>query len=228
MRSLLFVTISQAYIVFDAFDSFAYQSVVKTFVHCPSVAVCLLLSLMIRLWLWILGEWPDRWTSHHIISKVHTINMIYHWCWHGIPDWGTVCQGLHLRVVFLIPFHAILCKEFIVHRLHLRRGKICSTSLRTESVHFIHSALSDSLWPHGLQHARLPCPSPTPRACLNSCPSSQWCHQPSHPLLSPSPFVFSVSQHQNIFQWVSSLHQVAKVLELQHQFYQWTIRTNFV
>ena len=36
--------------------------------------------------------------------------------------------------------------------------------------------MSDSLWPHGLQHARLPCPSPTPRACSNSCPSSQWCH----------------------------------------------------
>ena len=36
--------------------------------------------------------------------------------------------------------------------------------------------MSDSLWPHGLQHARLPCPSPTGRACSNSCPSSQWCH----------------------------------------------------
>ena len=34
----------------------------------------------------------------------------------------------------------------------------------------------DSLWPHGLQHARLPCPSPTPGVCSNSCPSSQWCH----------------------------------------------------
>ena len=36
--------------------------------------------------------------------------------------------------------------------------------------------MSDSLWPHGLQHARLPCPSPIPGACSNSCPSSQWCH----------------------------------------------------
>ena len=35
--------------------------------------------------------------------------------------------------------------------------------------------MSDSLWRHGLQHARLPCPSPTPGACSNSCPSSQWC-----------------------------------------------------
>ena len=38
------------------------------------------------------------------------------------------------------------------------------------------SAVSDSLRPHALQHTRLPCPSPTPRACSNSCPSSQWCH----------------------------------------------------
>ena len=42
-----------------------------------------------------------------------------------------------------------------------------------------------SLQPHGLQHTRLPCPSPTLRACSNWYPSSQWCHQPSHPLSSP-------------------------------------------
>ena len=38
------------------------------------------------------------------------------------------------------------------------------------------SVVSDSLWPHGLQHASLSCPSPTPGACSNSCPSSRWCH----------------------------------------------------
>ena len=41
---------------------------------------------------------------------------------------------------------------------------------------FSCSVLSDSLWPHGLQHARLPCPSPPPRACSSSFPLSQWCH----------------------------------------------------
>ena len=44
------------------------------------------------------------------------------------------------------------------------------------SVQFSHSVMSDFLRPHGLPHARLPCPSPTPRACSNSCPSSRWCH----------------------------------------------------
>ena len=41
---------------------------------------------------------------------------------------------------------------------------------------FSHQVLSDSLWPHGLQHTRLPCLSPTPGACSNSCPLSRWCH----------------------------------------------------
>ena len=44
------------------------------------------------------------------------------------------------------------------------------------SVQFTHSVMSDSLRPHRRQHARLPCPSPTPGACSNSCPSSWWCH----------------------------------------------------
>ena len=53
--------------------------------------------------------------------------------------------------------------------------------------HISRSVVSDSLWPHRLQHARLPCPSPTPRACSNSCPSSQWCH----PTISSSVVPFS-------------------------------------
>ena len=54
--------------------------------------------------------------------------------------------------------------------------------------------------------------------------------QPSHPLLSPSPPAFNLSQHQGLFKWVSSSHQVAKVLELQlwHQSFQWIFRTDFL
>ena len=54
--------------------------------------------------------------------------------------------------------------------------------------------------------------------------------QPSHPLLSPSPPALKLSQHQGLFQWVSSLHQVAKVLEFQpqHQSFQWTPRTDLL
>ena len=54
--------------------------------------------------------------------------------------------------------------------------------------------------------------------------------QPSHPLSSPSPPAPNSSQHQGLFQWVSSLHEVAKVLEfqLQHQSFQWTPRTDLL
>ena len=52
---------------------------------------------------------------------------------------------------------------------------------------FTHSVVSNSLWPHGLQHARLPCPSPSPGAYSNSCPLSWWCH----PTISSSVVPFS-------------------------------------
>ena len=69
-----------------------------------------------------------------------------------------------------------------------------------------------TLWPHRLQHARLLCPPVSPGVCSNSCPLSWWCH----PTISSSDIPFSClqsSQHQGLFQWVSSLQQVAKVLE---------------
>ena len=55
------------------------------------------------------------------------------------------------------------------------------------SVQFSLSVVSNSLQPHGLQHARLPCPSPTPGTCSNSCQSSRWCH----PTISSSVVPFS-------------------------------------
>jgi len=57
----------------------------------------------------------------------------------------------------------------------------------TTQVQFYRSAVSDSLWPHGLQHARPPCPSPTPGVYSNSCPLSRWCH----PTISSSVIPFS-------------------------------------
>ena len=55
------------------------------------------------------------------------------------------------------------------------------------SIQFSCTVVSDSLWPRGLQRARLPCPSPSPRACSNSCSLSQWCH----PTISSSVIPFS-------------------------------------
>ena len=77
----------------------------------------------------------------------------------------------------------------------------------SQSVQFSHSVVSDSLRPHGLQHARLPCPSPSPRVYSNSCPLSQWWH----PTISSSvvPFSshlqsFSVSGSFQVSQFFSS------------------------
>ena len=123
---------------------------------------------------------------------------------------------------------------------------------------FIRSVVSYSLWPHGLQHARLPYPSLSPGVCLNTVVHSLNCVQlfatpwtaacqaflsftvsrsllrlrsielmmPSNHVIlcfPPSLPAFNLSQHQGLFQWVNSLHQVAKVLELQLQYqsFQW-------
>ena len=97
-------------------------------------------------------------------------------------------------------------------------------------VLFSHLVVSDSFWPHGLQHARLPCPSPAPRACSNPCLLSWWCY----PTISFSVIPFSSCLQcfpvSGLFQWFISLHRVAKVLEfqLQHQPFQWIFRTDFL
>ena len=98
------------------------------------------------------------------------------------------------------------------------------TLLNFSLVQFYRSVQSDSLHPHGLQHASLPCPSPTPGACSDLCPLSQWCRPNISSSDAPSPPVFKLSQHQGLFQWVSSLNQVAKTLELQQQSFQWIVR----
>ena len=83
------------------------------------------------------------------------------------------------------------------------------------SVQFSPSVVSNSLWPHELLHTRPPCPSPTPGAYTSHVHWASDAIQPSHPLSSPSPPAPNPSQHQSLFQWVNSLHEVAKVLEFQ-------------
>ena len=114
-------------------------------------------------------------------------------------------------------------------RKDLNEEKRCH-SHRVSSVQFSHSVVSDSLWPHESQHARPPCPSPTPGVYPNSGPLTWWCQ----PAISSSVIPFSSSpnpsQHQGLFQRVNSSHEVAKVLEfqLQHQSFQWTPRTDLL
>ena len=104
--------------------------------------------------------------------------------------------------------------------------------LKIQMIHFSSVTQScPTLCDPWTQHARPPCLSPIPGACSNSCYYHQVRNaiQPSHPLSSSSPPDFNLSQNQGLFQWVSSLHQVAKVVELQlqHQSFQWIFRTDF-
>ena len=96
------------------------------------------------------------------------------------------------------------------------------------SVQFICSFMSDSLQPHEPQHTRLPCHHQLPEFTQTHVHWVGDAIQSSHLLSSPSPPAFSLSQHQVLFKWVSSLHQVAKVLEFQlrHQSFQWIFRTD--
>ena len=82
--------------------------------------------------------------------------------------------------------------------------------------------MSDSLRPHGPQHARLPYPTLSPTVFSNSCPLRQWCHPSISSSVIPVPFSQSLPD-QDRFQGVGSSHKVAKVLgfRLQHQFFQW-------
>ena len=69
-------------------------------------------------------------------------------------------------------------------------SRLCLSSSQSVSFQFslVHSVVSDSLWPHEMQHARIPCLPPTPRAYSNSCPLIQWCH----PTISSSVIPFSL------------------------------------
>ena len=103
-------------------------------------------------------------------------------------------------------------------------------SLQLEKWKWSRSVMSVSLRPHGLQHTRLPCPSPSPGACSNSCPLSRRCHPTTSSSVAPSPPAFNLSQHEGLFQWVGFSHQVAKVfeLQLQHQSFQWIFRIDYL
>ena len=100
---------------------------------------------------------------------------------------------------------------------------------KSHSVQFSCSVMSDSLRPHGLQHTRLPYPSPTPEACSNSCSLSHLCHPTISscrllllPSIFPSIKVFSSESDLRI-RWAKVLE-----LQLQHQSFLWIFRTDFL
>ena len=126
-------------------------------------------------------------------------------------------SGSHFCISF---FSGILCPQVLTFLLVALNFNLCL--FMSVVFFFSHLILPNSLWPHGLQHTRFPC-------ILHHLPDLALAHvhwvsdaiQPSRSLPSSFPPVFSLFQHQGLFQWVSSSHQVAKVLELQLQSFQW-------
>ena len=99
---------------------------------------------------------------------------------------------LHINIVILLYANLHL-------RFSLKKVNILIISVQFSSV------MSNSLWPHGLQHVRPPCPSLTSRAFSNSCPSSQWWHPAISISVVPFSSCFNLSQH-GVFSKESGLH----------------------
>ena len=108
--------------------------------------------------------------------------------------------------------HSLLDLFFPYRSLQsIEQSSLCYTEVLIQSVsQFSCSLVSDSLWPHESQHGVVH------HQLLEFTPTHvHWVGdaiQPSHPLFSPSPSVFNLSQHRGLFEWVSSSHQVAKIL----------------
>ena len=140
-------------------------------------------------------------------SRNQAIFLISGWCCTLLPN---AASCTHSALIYI---SSILIHQIGLHSCSCSVAKLCPT-----------------LWPHELQHIRLPCPSLCPGVCSNSGPLSQWCH----PTISSSVTPFSSCPQSfpasGFFQWVGSLHQVAKVLEfqLQHQSFQWIFRVDFL
>ena len=125
-------------------------------------------------------RWPQLSRRAVIVAQTWVKDMIRHGMWFE----GRVSQ-LHTHNYYSDPVPQLWDLEaFSFFKLMIKNAE-----LGTPSVQFSCSVTSDSLWTHGLQHARSPCPSPTPGVYSDSCPLSWWCH----PTISSSVIPFSSS-----------------------------------
>ena len=115
---------------------------------------------------------------HFSITYYSALYLLSNWLFSPFMEYDFWSQGTHLvhNSISLTSWHKVGYQHR--HLLFLFSSfQIDVDPLENIfSVQFSHSVVFDSLWPHEPQHARLPCPSPTPRVYPNSCPSSWWCH----------------------------------------------------
>ena len=135
-----------------------------------------------------------------------------------LDDFTSICLDFSINIFFFhlpsfsSPFLTSFVPSLLVqidHLLYARwKGNEVGSSVQFS---FSRSVISHSLQPHGLQDARLPCPSPALELVQTHIHWVDDVNSSNHLMLSsPSPPAFNLSQHQGLFQWVSSLHQVAK------------------
>ena len=128
----------------------------------------------------------------------------------------TGCYDLHSWMLSFKPAFSLYYFTFIKNLF--RSSFLAAIKVDNQVSHLV---MSNYLRPHGLQHTRLPCPTPTPRACSNLCPLSWWCH----PTISSSVILFSglqsfpASGSLPMSQFFISGDQVLE-LQLQHQSFQ--------
>ena len=144
------------------------------------------------------------WVSFRINCSVYSCTFCVS-VWGG-ELWHLLCH--HLVISEFLKFWIFSVKIFTFALILFLKCEVLNNLALDKQ--FSHSVMFNSLKPRGLQHTSLPCPSPIPRACSNSCPLNQWCHPTISSSLLPSP-AFNLFLHQVLFQWISPLHQVAKV-----------------
>ena len=152
-----------------------------------------------------LSQWVGYWHQVAKVLKLHLQHQCFQWV-QGLfkVDWFEVSKELSgvfssiwgqilvFTFFFLNPSFSLRgCRcgwwlPLALSNIH-PNSQLLRAYLRSSSVQFSHSVVSNSLQPHGLQHARLPCPSSTPGVHSNSCPSCQW----YHPTISSSAIPFS-------------------------------------
>ena len=120
------------------------------------------------------------------------------WLWQPtrlLRPWDSPGKNTGAGCHFLLQCMKVKTESEVVQSCPTLRDHRLTNTTYNGSVQFSCSVVSDFLWPHGLQHARPPCPSPIPRACSNSCPLGRWCHPTISSSVVPSPPTFNLSQN---------------------------------
>ena len=189
---------------------------------CVRVCVCVCVCVCVYEWAWASHSWlflnpldgsPPGFSVHGIL-KARRLR------------WVDISYSRDLPRAGIEPASAVLVGGFFSTVL---AGKPCKPISSVQFISFPQSCLTlcnpmDLSTPGLPVYHQLPEPTQTHVHWVSDA------IQPSHPLSSPSPPALNLSQHQGLFNWVSSLHQVVKVLEfqLQHQSFQWTPRTDLL